>query len=235
MCRVFVLFFKGLWVPRSVAPATLLWHSPTQKIWGTPVEGPSLNSSETVGPKEKAKEDNSAPVSCIIKTCGKDRNSIDWDSLHWTKHNKVQCRDDLTVVWLQWAGWSNGSFPSLPLWWGHLHENRVIVPPRFICFPSPWHHDCPLWEALCSRLRSQWVLGEEGARAALQEQRSHFRQASPVKQDRRSEGTDAKAQNMQYRQGNSYTRNPDWPHIPFAPHIQGIQSWDLPFQNLELS
>lgn len=148
---------------------------------------------------------------------------------------KYSAGTDLTLVWLQWAEWSNRSFPSLPLWWRHLHENRVIVPPRFICFPGLWHHDCLLWEALCSRLRSQWLLGEEGARAALQKQRSHFMQASPVKWDGRSDGTDAKAQNMQYRQGNSYTRNPDWPYIPFAPHNHVIQSWDLPFQNLELS
>lgn len=36
-----------------------------------------FNPSETVGPKEAAKEDNSAPVFCIRKTCGRDRNSID--------------------------------------------------------------------------------------------------------------------------------------------------------------
>lgn len=42
MRTFFVFSFKGLCVQRSVAPAMLLWHGTTQKIQGTPVEGPSL-------------------------------------------------------------------------------------------------------------------------------------------------------------------------------------------------
>lgn len=59
-----------------------LWHlchhdTALHRIPGTLVEGPTFNSSEIVGPKEKAKEDNSAPVFCIVKPCGKDRNSTE--------------------------------------------------------------------------------------------------------------------------------------------------------------
>lgn len=47
-----------------------------------------FNSTEIAGPKEKAKEDNSAPVSRVTKECGRDRNATDWDSLDWTEHKK---------------------------------------------------------------------------------------------------------------------------------------------------
>lgn len=64
--------FKGLW-PLLCYYTTALYGGFEEHL----CKFHPFNPSETVGPKEAAKEDNSAPVFCIRKTCGRDRNSID--------------------------------------------------------------------------------------------------------------------------------------------------------------